>query len=251
MNKTKIEWCDATFNPVTGCLHNCEYCYARKIANRFGDKCNDGKTHIKYATDIKANTYPWGFMPTLHPTRLNEPQSLKTPHNIFVCSMADLFGEWVPDEWIKAVFDACEKAPQHRYLFLTKNPKRYLELAEKGFLPNRENFWYGITMTWDCGTVQNCIVRLQVNNIFVSVEPITCKFENGLHLPYEKVQWVILGVETGNRKSKFIPEKKSLKNIVKDCKDSGISSLFMKDSLKGIWGEKLIQQYPWEVENAD
>ena len=33
--KTKIDWCDSTWNPVTGCLHGCPYCYARGIAERF------------------------------------------------------------------------------------------------------------------------------------------------------------------------------------------------------------------------
>ena len=49
MNKTKIDWCDSTWNPVTGCLHGCEYCYARGIANRFsshGDKWDDRKIHV-------------------------------------------------------------------------------------------------------------------------------------------------------------------------------------------------------------
>ncbi|MFR1061782.1 MAG: DUF5131 family protein [Enterocloster sp.] len=61
-------------------------------------------------------------MPTFHKYRLNEYQNKKS-RNIFVCSMADLFGEWVPDEWIEEVFEACDNAPQHNYLFLTKNPK--------------------------------------------------------------------------------------------------------------------------------
>ena len=95
MQKTKIEWCDMTWNPVTGCKLGCPYCYAAKLARRFGKS----------------------FEPEFHSERLAQPAQIKKPQNIFVCSMADLFGEWVPDEWIKAVFDACAAAPQHRYLF--------------------------------------------------------------------------------------------------------------------------------------
>jgi protein gp37 len=59
--------------------------------------------------------------------------------------MADLFGEWVPDEWIEEVFKACAAAPRHRYMFLTKNPKRYHELMKNGCLPLESNYWYGFS----------------------------------------------------------------------------------------------------------
>ena len=125
MNKTNIEWCDSTWNPVTGCRHECEYCYARRIAGRFGKRLPDrsgypeshGGVHC-LDNKINGNPYPYLFDPTFLPFRLEEPAQKTKPQTIFVCSMADLFGAWVPDEWIKAVFDACEKAPQHRYLFL-------------------------------------------------------------------------------------------------------------------------------------
>ena len=58
----------------------------------------------------------------------------RKPANILVCHSGDLFGEWIPTEWILKVFDACEKAPWHNYLFITMNPKRYNELLQKGML---------------------------------------------------------------------------------------------------------------------
>jgi protein gp37 len=66
------------------------------------------------------------------------------PQTVFVGSMGDLFGDWVPDEWVEAVFVACAKAPQHTYVFLTKNPKRYLRLGESGRLPSHHR--YGSTV---------------------------------------------------------------------------------------------------------
>lgn len=182
MNKTKIEWCDSTWNPVTGCLNDCEYCYAKKIANRFGGwfytpgklamNIAEDKTYIatikKYYGEAKETEYgkiaditavspflkrngskapyPFGFIPTFHRYRLDEPKKWTKPRTIFVCSMADLFGAWVPDEWIEEVFSACEKASQHTYIFLTKNPRRYSELAKVGKLPRKDNMWYGSTL---------------------------------------------------------------------------------------------------------
>ena len=92
MNKTKIDWCDSTWNPVTGCLHGCEYCYARGIANRFsshGDKWDDRKIHVLdekvYAPEEeRSEPYPYGFVPTLHRYRLNEYQNRKARQGTFL-----------------------------------------------------------------------------------------------------------------------------------------------------------------------
>lgn len=246
MNKTKIEWCDSTWNPVTGCLHGCEYCYARKIANRFGgcfkggifdrDKFTQNFGSYEVITEmhkkskkgnIVAAPYPFGFEPTLHKYRLDEPQKLTKPRTIFVCSMADLFGEWVPDEWIEAVFEACEKAPQHRYLFLTKNPFRYEQLHQKGILRKSDNMWYGYSATrskydnW-FDSQYNC---------FASIEPI---LEN-ISIVY--TDWVIIGAETGNRKNKVVPEKAWIDGICHAADEAKIP-VFMKDSLIPIVGEE-------------
>ena len=153
MNRTKIEWCDSTWNPVTGCKHGCEYCYAKRIAERYAGSVSagsfDGRKLVELDEQplverkngkVSGAPFPVGFRPTLHKYRLWEPAHVKKPQTIFVCSMADLFGEWVPDEWIAEVFNACLLSPQHRYLFLTKNPGRYMKLAEAGVLPEENNF---------------------------------------------------------------------------------------------------------------
>lgn len=267
MNKTKIDWCDSTWNPVTGCLHGCEYCYARGIAKRFGGwnfapgaarvNVSDDKTYIcpgKYyygeiketkhgiIADITAPflnergkcAYPFGFAPTFHRYRLSDYISKKS-RNIFVCSMADLFGDWVPDEWIEAVFDACKKSPQHNYLFLTKNPARYVELAEKGVLRSSDNMWYGWSETKE---VPHKLFSLpKGTNTFVSVEPILEPVRPSLE------DWIIVGSETGRRKNKVIPKREWIEQIVEDCRKYGIP-IFMKSSLADIWGEPLIQEFP-------
>ena len=214
MDKTKIDWCDSTWNPVIGCLHGCEYCYARR------------------------------FEPTFHKYRLNEYQN-KKGRNIFVCSMADLFGGWVPDEWIEEVFKACHNAPQHNYLFLTKNPKRYEEVFNRLFKQYKympSNMWFGWSQT---GPIENPHVFRTYRSVkmFVSLEPLLRPFKE-FHI--KDIDWVIVGVETGNRKNKVVPERKLIEDIVNECKKVDIP-VFMKSSLADIWDEPLIQEFPEEL----
>lgn len=255
MEKTKIEYCQSTYNPVSGCLEKCEYCYARGVANRFKG-CDetrgeepDGdivylKEHLK-VTDkqgvVRNAAYPFGFTPTFHEYRLNDPQTKRFGKTVFVCSMADLFGHWIPDDWIKKVFDACKAAEGHRYLFLTKNPARYIELAEAGILPEDDNFWYGSTVT---GPDMPAFYGGNYKT-FVSIEPILKPFdEPGEDGIADVVDWAILGAETGNRKGKVVPERGWIEGIVQAFKDRG-TPVFMKDSLRPIWGKDIITEFPW------
>ncbi len=266
-DKTKIDWCDATWNPVTGCLHGCEYCYARGIAKRFGghwdeealrSRRGNGKNHelkqpmLRHTTGKNRDKgvhsvispYPYCFDPTFHRYKLNDPASWTKPRTIFVCSMADLFGTWVPEEWIQAVFEACEAAPQHRYMFLTKNGNRYLELAKGGILPKDKNFWYGCSVT----RPDEPFFFSDECNTFASIQPILEPFDWVPGLKHiESPDWIIVGAETGNRKEKVIPKKDWIDGIINGCAEHHIP-LFMKESLRGIMGEDFRQEYPREVE---
>ena len=264
MNKTKIEWCDYTWSPITGCFgvngKVCPYCYARGIVNRFkgGDITEQRTERIKrledgnviYELSMSKNPYPYGFNPTFHRYRLDEPAKMKKPQNIFVCSMADMFGDYIPDEWIKAVFDACAAAPWHRFLFLTKNPGRYLKLAENSRLPYGENFWYGTTtMTEDTEYFLSKPSRFSdYYNAFVSIEPILGFFSEANALRRMPPAWTIVGAMTGAGAKKHKPEREWIDEIVHTCRHDR-KPIFMKNSLKEIWGEPLIQEYPWEIKN--
>lgn len=287
MNNTKIEWCDSTWNPVTGCYHNCEYCYARRIANRFGG-CDEFSTYRPYTKDWrradnndlkigegtsknpmlfeiekplllprklniqateklgrqifdnKKAPYPFGFEPTLHRYRLNDYIN-KKGRTIFVCSMADLFGEWVPDSWIEEVFAACNKAPQHRYLFLTKNPQRYCNLLTVGKLPKQDNFWYGTTLTNKGARFFGGAFGYHK---FLSIEPLREYLDVGLG-SFSDIEWIVLGAETGKRKDKVIPQKEWIDNI---CDVAGLTraAVFMKESLLPIMDEEnMRRELPW------
>lgn len=257
MNKTKIDWCDSTWNPVTGCLHGCEYCYARKIAERFGTLFegfqpedeglsflpDDPERFCELNDPVrdkngKKEPYPTNFYPTLHRYRLDEYLN-KKGRNIFVCSMADLFGEWVPDSWIYEVFEACDKAPQHNYLFLTKNPGRYEKLLNCYMPPN---MWFGWTQTGPMGTDFSFTTHHSVRS-FISIEPLLRPFEK---YRIRGIDWVIIGAETGHRKDKVIPKRKWVEGIVEQCRIESIP-VFMKSSLEEIWGESLIQEFPQQL----
>lgn len=257
--KTKIDWADATWNPVTGCLHGCEYCYARRIAERFGSKqkpesiersvlnapvrCTDCYSYMRMAgiSTGKVQPYPFDFSPTFHRYKLNEPLHWKKPRTIFVCSMADLFGEWVPDEWIKQVFAACEKAPQHRYLFLTKNPARLCKMASAGILPCHDNWWFGSTLdNKNANRFQGGIKY----HTFTSIEPLTEHMHVGLG-SFGSDEWVIVGAETGNRKDKIVPKREWVENIVEAAQITGMK-VYMKESLRELMGDDFRQEFPWE-----
>lgn len=250
MEKTKIEWTDSTWNPVTGCCHKCPYCYARNIARRFS-----GGGVLKYGARVVLNdpvivdgkraAYPYGFKPTFHRYRLKEYRESKG-RNIFVCSMADLFGAWVPDCWIQEVFDECLAAPQHNYIFLTKNPARYIQLAKAGKLPQYNNFWYGSSVT---GPHDEYSWFDEKYHWFLSVEPL---LENLGEMSETalKPEWIIIGAETGRRAGKVVPAPEWIESIVNQCRKYKIP-VFMKDSLADIWPHSLICEYPEELRKED
>ena len=260
MTKTKIEWADYTFNPITGCLRGCEYCYARGIARRFakderytpvdnytnkrvtisGKICEFGVVHNPL-DEKRMSPYPYGFDPTFHRYRLGEPAKVKKPQTIFVGSMTDMFGGWVPDEWIKAVFEACEAAPWHRYLFLTKNSSRYTELWQKGIIqPRHDNIWLGSTRTAERDEYFFSIWC----NTFISIEPIQERVCIKAATVNRFIDFVIVGAETGNRKGKVMPKREWIESIAEQCRDANVP-LFMKNSLRGLMGEDFVQETAW------
>jgi protein gp37 len=236
--KTKIEWCDITWNPVWGCLRGCEYCYAKRISRRFYRKI--GNIDINYKLDNNIIPYSESLIEryeeydnlyNFHPIWLEsnfQKKFPKKPSHIFVNSMSDIC-YWQP-EWIYRVFDRIKQYPQHKFLFLTKDMKSY-------FINYPENCWLGITAA-DQKQMDNLGSFTSSHIVFISVEPIQEKIKLTV-----KPNWLIIGAETGNRKNKVIPEKSWIANLLLEA-DRYLIPVFMKDNLKPVWGNELIQEWP-------
>ena len=256
MNRSKIEWCDHTLNIITGCRHDCPYCYAKTMARRFSGDSRFNLQQGKHVTvengcyelnepfldeNGKQVVYPFGFEPTFHKYRMNILDKHKGGKNFFVGAMADIFGEWVPDAWLTDIFDVCTQHKLNNYLFLTKNPARYRRTT----LPAGPNFWYGTTITGNADL--NRIDKLpRWRKRFLSIEPL---LEDIYFAPedWRDFDWIILGAETGNRKEKVVPKLEWINIIVMKAGAYGIP-VFMKESLLPIVGEEnMRREFPEEL----
>lgn len=178
--KNSIGWADFTWNPITGCKRGCEYCYARKIHNRF-------------------NKTPFSDI-VFHEGRLKDPLKVKKPSKIFVGSMSDI--EYWKPYMIAGVFSivSCE-GNYHTYMFLSKFSHCYHEYYPK-------NTMQGLTETLQRPATFRYHSRLP--RPFVSIEPIMGKLIYDIP---DRIELIIVGAETGNRKDKVIPQKEWIQSI--------------------------------------
>lgn len=229
MNKTKIDWCDSTINPVVGCSRNCPYCYARIMCKRFGNK--------------------WGVndfsKPVFFPERLKQLES-KKPKSIFMDSMSDI-AFW-DEKWVRKTFEAIRRNPQHSYIFLTKSGYQGiygLYFGERALWDEydncAENVFIGLSVTKQANFP--CGKRYQ----FLSIEPILEPIIIPNNYNISSIQQIIIGAETGNRKGKVIPKKEWIDSLVEQADKFGIR-VFMKESLKELMGTDFRQdELIWEV----
>ena len=239
MNKTKIEWCDTVWNPVWGCLNDCSFCYARKIAKRFAFKIAEKekeyclKNNIRYS-DISKDLEE--FKPVFLENNFSKKLP-KKPSRIFVNSMSDI-AFWDRD-WMLRVFGKIVDNPQHQFLFLTKEPEVYRKF---GF---EKNCLLGVTVNKqkDIERIKSLRFKKYIdgNNIFVSFEPL---LEN-LYLDLKDVDWIIIGGMTG--KKPFYPPEEWINNIRCYANKHAIP-IFLKDNLfpeprRSLY--KLIQEFPF------
>ncbi len=179
---SKIEWTEATWNPVTGCNKvspGCKFCYADRMAKRL---------HA-----MGQERYRNGFQLTLQEDLIGLPLKWKKPRVIFVNSMSDLFHKDVPDDFIARCFETMAAASQHTFQVLTKRPERVAELGSR--LPWTTNIWMGTSVenadfTWRVHE----LVRVPAKVRFLSVEPLLGPIRR---LPLRGVHWAIVGGESG------------------------------------------------------
>lgn len=182
MKTTKIEWTDKTWNPITGCTKKsagCAHCYAEIMARRLQ------AMHLE--------KYRNGFKLTLHDDALMEPIQWKKPHNIFVCSMSDIFHENVPFEFVDNIMKTIKETPQHRYQILTKRSQRMVEYFETRNIP--QNVWLGVTVECkDSKSRIDDLRKLDATVKFLSCEPL---IEDLGEMNLDGIDWIIVGGESG------------------------------------------------------
>ena len=260
MTKTRIEWADTVWNPVTGCTPvspGCAHCYARTMARRLAGRCG-------YPADEP-------FRVTLHPERLSEPLRWTKPRRVFVCSMGDLFHDDVDEKFIAKVWAIMDLARQHTFMVLTKRPERALKLLtdedfqfhvgwfqsqavrefglpqpkEIGPMPLR-NCWAGVTAEDQQRANERIPILLQIPAAvrFVSVEPMLEAVDlssvpinygegffgdpfrpypilrSGRNRTYNTLDWVICGCETGPGARPM--EVNWVRDLRDQCQEAGV-----------------------------
>ena len=185
--RSKIEWTDATWNPVRGCTKispGCTHCYAAVFAERF--------------RGVKNHPYEQGFDLRLVPEKLREPLKWRSPRRVFVNSMSDLFHESVPDDYIGSVIETMLQADWHTYQVLTKRSDRMCHLLSTRFktAAARPHIWWGVSVeNKKHGLPRIEHLRLAPAAIrFLSIEPL---LEDLGQIDLSQMHWVIVGGESG------------------------------------------------------
>ena len=211
--KNKIGWCSMTWNPVIGCKNNCEYCYARKINQRF-----------KFTEDFN--------IPEWRGKSFNKKLP-KKPQRIFVGSMSEI-AHW-KKEWVEMVIEKIKQYPQHTFQFLTKHQETY-----SNYYGWPKNCILGVTVTKadDYWKGKHNWVFFSSKNIrtFFSFEPLLSPIPITELLEHSNIDWVIIGAETGNRKGKVIPNLEWVLEIVRYCEHNKIP-VYIKDNLTKYYAE--------------
>jgi len=232
-----IEWTDYTWNVVGGCQHGCRWvmpdgtvaeCYAETVAER-----------------VAQNSYPLGFEHHYwRPEALNEPLKLAKPSRIFLDSMSDLMGHWIPDEQVEQVLNTCREASQHQFQLLTKNAPRLLHFD----FPS--NVWIGVSappsimfgkplsMNQQQRMVERQLEVLHQIDVpvrWMSIEPLS--FNIAPLLKGGNLQWAVIGAATNGAKA-YQPRREWVENVL-DVLDAENTKVFFKGNL--IWN-------PWREE---
>lgn len=206
---TKIEWTQATWNPVTGCTQvslGCQHCYAKRMAKRL--------------QAMGQERYRNGFEPTLHYDLVDLPRHWAQSRLVFVNSMSDLFHEQVPLEFIRQVFDTISQCPRHTFQILTKRSTRLAELAPQ--LTWYPNIWMGVSIE-DCQALNRVVdlVTVPAAVRFISCEPLLGPVNN---IPLNSIDWVIVGGESGPKARPIQPEW--VESIWQQCQKASVPFFF-------------------------
>ena len=192
----KIDYCDFTYNPISGrCRHNCPYCYMRGFWKRY-----PAMAELQIKEKHLQSNFP------------------KKPAVIFTGSSTDMFGDWVPEEWIRRVLDKVRENPRHTFLFLTKNPERYAEFNLQGL----KNCWFGTTVDGTDRTARNRDKLAWATNgycrinRFISFEPLFFQVEPDLF----GLRWIVICADS--RKGAKKPPREWADDLINEARKDGI-----------------------------
>lgn len=214
---SRIEWTEATWNPVVGCTKisaGCKFCYAEAMAKRLQAMGTPG--------------YERGFKLNLIETRLREPLQRARPTVYFVNSMSDLFHERIPDTYIDKVFDVIERTPHHTYQILTKRAAHMARYFRTRPVP--PNAWLGVSVENRRHGVPriDSLRQIAARIRFLSVEPL---LEDVGSIDLTDIHWVIVGGESGPKARPMQPQW--AESVRHQCEAQG-SAFFFKQW--GGWG---------------
>ena len=223
-DSSRIEWTDATWNPVRGCTKispGCAHCYACTFAERF--------------RDVPGHPYEQGFDLRLVPEKLTQPLLWRASKMIFVNSMSDLFHEGVPDDYIESVARVMVAANWHTFQILTKRSERLRDLLNTrlNFAARQSHIWWGVSVENKKHGLPRIdhLRRSPALNRFLSVEPL---LEALGIINLDRINWVIVGGESGLKARPM--ELEWAREIQQQCEDSNVA--FFLKQLGGCKGKR-------------
>ena len=227
-DRSKIEWCDATWNPIVGCTRvspGCDNCYAIRGTRRLQHLDN-------HAGLLTVDGSDWSGEVRLIPERLGQPSRWQRPRRIFVCSTSDLFHPDIGAAAIAAVFDVMADTPQHTFQVLTKRSLRMRRLSHTAVFGAKSplpNVWLGVSIENDEYTFRADHLRDTPTAVrFLSLEPLLGPVPS---LNLDGIDWVIVGGESGPKARPMHPDW--VRDIRDRCGAAGVPFLFKQ---WGAWG---------------
>ena len=248
MQRTGIEWVKNpdgtqgyTWNPITGCLNGCEYCYARKLANTRLRTTYIRNFEIALPHDNPKLAFNDPFYPRFWPERLMAGdkflKSAKKPLGIFPCDMSDWCGIGIPESWSDWIIEEARRYPLHRFYLLTKQPQN---LAK--FSPFPDNCRVGFTACNREMLLSGCLAmnRVDARVKYISIEPMLTEI---WCLPSTLIiggiNWIIIGAQTKPYKP---PEISWVEDIVGACDKAGVK-VFLKDNLSPLFTDWTLPEW--------
>lgn len=242
-----IEWTDYSWNVVGGCKHGCRWqmpdgsiakCYAETVA--------EGIARASYPDGFEAHYW--------HPARLEEPLKVEQPSRIFLDSMADLMGHWVPDEQIHAVLDVVRRADWHVFQLLTKNAPRLLKFVDD-FPPN---LWVGVSMppTFMFGKRLNAIqqsgmlskaldVLKHLRGVvrWMSFEPLSFDAAGHVSMYDVPLEWAVIGAASNGR-TLYQPDAEHVARLIRVLDTARVPTFFKGNLEWSPWREEFPTPLP-------